>query len=422
MRTRTLLMFVLLAGCASQPGVLRTNPSELANEVRAEDALDLQLGAVAHALREQGFVRGTFEDRGFLPTSGRVARSVLIAPQTCARFVAVATPSIIDLDASLYRADGAALIEDDGSDARPSLDVCAGEVGVAAYYALHAYQGVGAYATAQFVRPAISGDDLMVVEAAGEGSALAELSKSLSRRGFEDAAPRVELNLTSELPVRVALPVKEGQCYTLAVEAAPALEGLSLRLLAGDGRELAVGVAASGLSALQYCAERSEDLAFELGARAGKGKVRVGRFQASHASLGGSHALWLGEPSPSAQAWDPGLKPAAELRRELQARGAKSFVVEERALSQGQVAELEIKRSLGPCETWRALLLPGLSRATLRVESREGHLYGEAESEGARAEVQFCQRAGPIRVSIVGRAGFGTVTLVGEPRDAAKAP
>src|SRR5690606_36488090 len=116
--------------------------------------------------------------------------------------------SVIDLDAAIYRADGVALIEDDGSDARPELTLCAGDKTIHGYYTLHAYQGVGAFATAQFVRPAAEDDDL-ITRYVGESTALTELAALLSRRGFEDAAPRIELALSQGRPVRVAVPAKE---------------------------------------------------------------------------------------------------------------------------------------------------------------------------------------------------------------------
>jgi hypothetical protein len=411
------VLLAALCGCGhTEPGILRTNGPATAVATEEHDALDLSLSAAAQALRDQGFVRGTFQDRGFLPTSGRVARPVLIEPHTCSRFVAVATASIVDLDAALYRADGSALVEDDGSDARPSLELCGGEVGVSAYYALHAYQGVGAYATAQFVRPAVSGDDLMIAQVAGEGSALTDLSKALRRRGFEDAAPRVEFDLSAERPVRIALPVEVGACYTLAVEGAMTLNGVSLRLLADDGRELAFGVATEALASLQYCAERTADLGVEVSARAGQGKVRVGRFRASQSVVGGSHSLWLGEPSPSSQAWREPAKSTADVRRDLSERGAKTFVLEERALAQGQVEELMVKRSLGACETWRVQVRPGLVAASMRIEGLDGHVYAEADSEGGHASMEFCGRRGPARVMLIGRTGFGSVTVTGEPR------
>jgi hypothetical protein len=413
----------LLTACG---GAVAAGPAASTQVVEAaasaveDDALELRLSALAQALGEQGYAQGGLRDRGFLPANGRATRPVRVEPNTCALFVAVATPSVIDLDASLYRADGTALIEDEGSDARPSLKLCAGDTVVTGYYALHAYQGVGAFATAQFVRPAVPGDDdLSIIEREGGPSALAELAKALHKRGFEDAAPRVELKLTGPRAVRMAVPAKQGDCYTLAAEGGPKLEGLSLRLLNGQGHELAHGVADSALASLQYCADESEELSLEVSAREGSGSLRVARFRAAHASLGGAHALWLGEPSPSPQAWQGRVKAVSELRKELAAEGTRAYVLQEKPLGQGSVLELEVPAPLGACESWQIQLQPGLSRARFRVESADGRVLGEARSAGMLAELLVCERRGPARVIVVGEAGFGSITLLGRPRDAA---
>jgi hypothetical protein len=378
-----------------------------------EDALELRLSAAGQSLREQGYAPGPFHERGFLPPNGRVTRAITIAPRTCARFVAVATPSMIDLDASLYRADGAALLEDDSSDARPSLTLCAGAERLDAYYSLHAYQGVGAFASREFVRPATAQDDLITVQEAPSDAGLNDLAKTLHKRGFDDLGPRVELELSAGHPLRVALSAKAGECYTLAAESAGALSGVALRLIDGS-EELGHGLAgAAGLASLQYCSDRTRELELELDAAAGAGPVRIARFKAPQSNLGGAHAMWLGEPSPSAKAWGPIDDVRAAVAREIEQ--TKGGIFESHPLAQGDVVERESRRPLGACERWQALLEPGLVSATLRVEDANGVLLGEAESRAMLAELELCRRPGPVRVSVVGRVGFGAVTLVARP-------
>ncbi len=420
MRRGWLFGALLLAACGGVQGdhVLRVQPPPLSTFEGHEDALELRLAAVAQALQDQGFARAAFRERGFLPTNGRATRAVSIEPKTCARFVAVATPSVIDLDASLYRSDGTPLIEDDGSDARPSLTLCAGSKRVDAYYAIHAYQGVGAYATAQFVRPSIEGDDLLTVPDEERGSALNELAKTLHKRGFEDAGPRVKAHLQAGRALRVAVAMRSGDCYTLAGEGAPSLAGLSLRLLDGE-RELGHGVASDHVAALQFCSDRAQDLALEINAISGEGAVRIGRFRAPQAAVGGPHAMWLGEPSPSREAWLSATKQAALAKASL--RPGKSSFAEEHALVQGQVVELESRAALGECEVWQAFLQPGLFRATLRVEALDGAVYGEATSDDMVARVTFCGRTHAARVIVTGRAGFGRVSVLGKGTTEAEA-
>jgi hypothetical protein len=250
---------------------------------------------------------------------------------------------------------------------------------------------------------------------------LAELASFLHKRGFEDAAPRVDLDLPRNRPVRVAVPARQGSCYTLAVELPAQVKGVMLRLLDGADREVSNGRDDGGLAALQFCAERNEELALEVRAASGEGRVRVARFRAPLAALGGAHALWLGEPSPTPEAWGKSpRKSAAEVRKELKARGESSFLVEERELNQGAITEVETKSALGRCESWELSLHPGLARATLRVESLDGRVLGEAQSEGVQAQLSLCDRRGPVRVSAIGRAGFGRVTLLGRAKDPTK--
>ncbi len=384
-------------------------PSE-AHEAPQEDALDLRLSAVEQSLGEEGFVRKGGVERGFLATNGRMTREVLIEPRTCARFVAVATPSLIDLDAALYRSDGVPLLEDDGSDARPVLTLCAREEAVRAYYALHAYQGVGAFSVAQFVRPSTVSDDLSMANGVGDESALSDLAKVLHRRGFEDAGPRVKHALRAEEGLRVGVPGKAGECYTLAVEATPPLTGVSLRLLDGS-EELAQGRGLSQHASLQYCADRERNMGLEVTAAAGTGTVRIARFRAPQASVGGEGAMWLGEPTPSNAAWNDAASPGATKDN------TRTF-----ELAQGKVVSFESRTPLGPCEVWDASLLPGLSKATLLLETLDGELLAQADSENMKASLRVCDRRGPVRVSVIGRAGFGSVRVAGDKGGRAEAP
>jgi hypothetical protein len=60
-----------------------------------------------------------------------------------------------------------------------------------------------------------------------------------------------------------------------------------------------------------------------------------------------------------------------------------------------------------------------LFRATLRVEALDGTPYGEAESEDMVAQVSFCARPQAARVIVIGRAGFGQVSVLGKGVSAA---
>ncbi|MET0285601.1 MAG: hypothetical protein ABW352_14060 [Polyangiales bacterium] len=422
------LLLLALAGCAhraASPSAAKSEP------LLGNDALDLHFRALAQGLSDDGLKQSALLERGFLPPSARVAFPVHIAAGECAMFVALATASMADLDASLYTAEGAALIEDDSTGSRPTLTFCASATQpIDAYFTLHAYQGAGAFVASQFSRSLRADDDLRTGHGEQGVSALSELAQTLHDRGFEDAAPRVSLPLGDSRPVRLAVNVAAGECYTMAAEGGDGVAEIGLRLVDADGGELALGMGdtQSGrtqLAALQYCADQRAELALEVVARRGRGLAKVARFRATQALVGGVRALWLGEPSPSEQAWQaPKLAPdkaVASSKDESSARAAaeakapwrqsRSGPGERVALRQGQLVELSPRAPVASCERWQIELEPGLSRATLRIEDTRGELLGESDSEHMRACVAVCGASGARRASVVGRTGFGAVTL-----------
>jgi hypothetical protein len=432
-------LLLLTTGCAlrvAAPTVPARGASTLGN-----DALDLHFRALALGLGDDGLKQGqgALLERGFLPPAARVAFPVHIAAGECAMFVALATSSMADLDASLYSAEGAALIEDDSTGSRPTLTFCASAAQpVDAYFTLHAYQGAGAFVAAQFSRALRADDDLRTASSEQGTSALGELAQTLHDRGFEDAAPRVSLPLGDARPVRMAVNVAAGECYTLAAEGGEGLAELGLRLVDADGGELALGLgeAQAGraqLAALQYCADERAELSLEVVARRGHGLAKVARFRAAQALVGGVRALWLGEPSPSEQAWQQpkqdGLvakqlavdahaaaEQAKASERAIKPLSAKPLVPAPSVpLRQGQLVELPPRPPLARCERWQIELAPGLSRATLRIETVQGELLGEADSQHMHACVSVCAPGVARRPSVVGRTGFGAFSLQVEP-------
>jgi hypothetical protein len=338
-----------------------------------------------------------------------------VEAEQCAVFVALATASMADLDAALFTAEGEPLVEDDRVSSRPSLTLCAAERRIEAYLTLHAYQGAGSFIAAQFTRAAGAGDDLHTALDGHGISPLGQLAQLLHERGFEDAAPRVELSLGDARPVRIAFNVEAGECYTLAVEPSGGLSEVGLRLVDAAGGEVADGVAEPKISALQYCADERAELAVEVVATRGQGVARIGRFRAAQALVGGARALWLVEPAPSRAAWAAKSAPREGAPRK------RPFSSERVALRQGDVVELQRRRSGATCERWEAQLEPGLWRATLRVENEAGQLLGEAHAKRLRACVELCDASRQRRITLLGRAGFGSVLLTATAVDP-KAP
>ncbi|MDB4988740.1 MAG: hypothetical protein JWN04_3918 [Myxococcaceae bacterium] len=404
-RTALLLAAAVVGGC-----MVHRAPSWPASQGTSqlpEDALDVHLRALAAQLLTEGVKPAGLRERGFLPPSGRAAFPFHIAASECAIFIAIATASMADLDASLYTADGAPLIEDDSTGARPTLTFCASPRGpVDGYLTLHAYQGAGSFVAEQFRRAPRPDDDLHTAASDSAGaSLLGQLAQTLHERGFEDVSPRVPVQLGGG-PVRLAVHVLAGECYTFAAEAGAGLSKLALRLLDADGAELATGVGEPSLAALQYCSAQPAELSLELSAQGGQGVVHVGRFRGTEARTGGARALWLGEPSPSPAAW-------AAAKSSAPSSGLQPFLTQQFSLRQGEMIELMPKAVHGACEVWQLALVPGLSRASVRIENDRGELLGEADSEHMRACVMVCDTVGVHRVSLLGRAGFGAVTLTG---------
>lgn len=397
-----LAVALALSGCAAQAA---SAPAHARPVDAASDALDVHFRALSTSLTQDGLTPAALLQRGFLPPSGRAAYPVTIAPGQCGMFLALATSSMIDLDAALYASDGAPLLEDDSASARPTLTLCAASEPIEAYFTLHAYQGAGSFVAAQFSRSARPDDDLRTSLGGDEPfglSALGRLAQTLHERGFEDAAPRVQLAMLDARPVRLALSVTPGECYTLAAEGHDGLTEIALRLVDAEGGELANGIGEPSLAALQYCADTRAELSLEVSARRGQGIAQVARFRAAQALVGGARALWLGEPSPT---------PLAYRAKRVALASSAPFFEQSLPLRQGEVRELSPVRGRARCERWDAELEPGLSSALLRIENERGTLLAESDSDHMRACVIVCAPAGRRRVTLLGRVGFGRIKL-----------
>lgn len=396
-----------LAACAVRPPAKPAAPARA--QVDGDDALTLRVDVLTKAARAQGFSPAAPVIQGFLPQGERKTERVVLRAGRCVLLVALASPSVSDLDAALYSAEGEVLVEDEGADARPTLLLCARERDLTAYYSVQAYQGSGAFSIARFERP-VRPSDAVMAPFDEESSQLALMTKTLRKRGFDDEAVPLEVALSDGEPLRVPVPAKAGQCYALLAAGLGALEAVSLRLLDGEARELARGVGDPGIAALQYCADEDSDLSLEVTATRGTGTARIGRFHGAQAVVGSGHAEWLGEPEPSALAFEGTPKAREHMVLSL-APGERLVAFEGRALSQGAVFERELAREEPGCERFLLSIGAGLSRATLRIESTLGPTLAEAEVDLAGASVSLCKRTGPARIVVIGRAGFGRFTL-----------
>jgi hypothetical protein len=398
------LLFLALGACAGR-GVRA--PGAPSGAVQADPASDLVGGsavALADALaRVEGYRVEPALDRGFLAPGARALLPITLEPLTCTAIVAVASPSVADLDAALYTPDGAVLAEDDASDPRPIVRMCTGKQRLSAYLALYAFQGTGSYAAVRMTRPRKESDPVPVADDDVSGSPeFLELVRALHNRGYQDEGPSTRLPLVSGSALRLAAKVVAGQCYSMVADG----EALHLRLFDDEGFEVAQGVGEKGPAALQYCASRSGEFALELSARGATRVAQLARFRAAQAAVGGARGAWLGEPVPTPDA-EPQPGAAGPPR---QCRGPSQSLAKQIALSQGHVLELPLAR-VGGCALVVAQLHQGLTRLTLRAENAQGAELASQEVRGGSGSLQVCAATPGSRVMVIARAGFGAVSV-----------
>jgi len=400
-RAIILALGLLASACGRTAGA--PAPASAAHTLHSEqDVVTQSVLPLAELLEAEGFTLDPNIDRGFLAPASRVTREVTIAPHTCLAMAAVATPSIADLDAGLYAADGSVLAEDDASDARPVVRICTGQQPVTAYLALFAFQGTGSYAIARLTRPAKPSDEMLGSDEAVGSAPFLELVRGLRRRGYHDDGPTTDLPLVAGSALRIANKVAAGQCYTVVADG----EQLRVRLLDEDGRELALGIGEQGPAAFQYCASRSAELTLEVSGQGAARAAHLLRLRASQTAVGGARAVWLGEPSVG------GAESAPEASKHDSCAGTEQPIAAEARLTQGKVLELPLPAASSKCELIEATLHEGLSRVTLRVESAQGVVLGEREILRGSSGLYVCDAGQARRISALGRAGFGALTLV----------
>jgi hypothetical protein len=424
-----------VSACAS---VRPTTPPQVAFAETAGDAAGEQergllgraLTPIANAVLAEGYHATAPLTHAFLAPSARVVEPFTLAPRTCVAIVAVATATVTDLDAAIYAADGSALAEDDTTGARPIVRLCTGEQRLDAYLAFYAFQGTGSFAAQRLERPLGPADALGLAEAQratlvnDQTPGFSELLRGLHGRGYEDDGPITEVPLVSGSAVRLASHVEAGRCYSAVADGT----GMRVRLLDGAGREVALGVGATGPAALQYCAREDADLVLELSSAGSERTARLARLHAGQEAVGSARAVWLGEPSP---AFAVGARNAKLLSaeptcsasaREPAARAAKklSALYADAPLSQGSVIERELR--LSGCSKLAATLQQGLAVVTLRVEDAAGVVLAERDLLAPEDALAVCpvqvrageqgKQVGNYHVTLIGRAGFGALSLV----------
>jgi hypothetical protein len=393
----------LSAACASQTLPAVTPPA--AGPADEDDLVSVAMAVAAHELLAEGYQPQRAPERGFLAPSMRALSTVTVAPRSCVAIAAAATPSVADLDAALYAADGSVLAEDDSAGPRPVLRLCSAERGLSAHLALYAFQGAGSYAVQQFVKPLSSSD---APEAgSGEGAASAqflELLRSLHARGYREQEPQVEVPLVPGAPLRVSLSTLAGHCYSVVADGDDAL----LRLLGSDGSELSRGLSSAGAAALQHCASSDGELSLELSARASSRRLRVARLWSRQGEVGGARSLWLGEPAPTG--FDAPVRNGKGAAKQGSCEAPAEPLLRHQPLAQGSLSEAALPGA-SACVLLEVALHEGLARVTLRVEDAAGATLAERELSTQSGSLYVCPKQRPARASLIARAGFGAASL-----------
>lgn len=408
-RTAIAATFALAAcGHAAPVGLsatVATEPAQRVDQLQDNSVLTQSVRALSDVVISEGYQLAAPLERGFLAPSARALRPFTLAANTCVAIVAVATPSIADLDTALYASDGAVLAEDDASDARPVVRFCSGAQAISAYLSLYAFQGTGTYVLAQLTRPAEKSDQRWSADATSVGSsAFLELVRTLRSRGYQDDGPGTELPIVAGAPLRIPNKVAAGQCYGVIADG----DQLRVRLLDEEGHEVALGVGSRMPAALQYCAQRSGDFTLELSAQGDARHAHLLRMHAAQTDVGGVRAVWLGEPSAATGARASAIASA----KVSDCSATPERVAENQPLAQGALVELPLSRTLADhCELIEAHLHDGLVRATLRVESATSRVLTEREVQGESGALRVCALPANARLVLVGRAGFGSITV-----------
>jgi len=396
----------------------------------SNDSLAARMRGIARRMQQAHLTIGPLEGRGFLAGGEADTLPLDLPPDTCASVVALASPGIQDLDATLYAPEGEMLAEDVEPDAHPTVQVCAGPDGRHLYYMLRAYDGAGAYLFAAFVgprrsfetaarilggRPGVAGDTATDVEF---DTRVRDFGLGVERRGFRSMGDPRHVQLAQAQRVRVGLQVSAGSCYTVAAFATPpGLGDVDVRVIDALGVEVARDVSPTPDASTQFCSNRDDEFAIEVAAARGQGETTVTMYKGAVAVVGGASGLWLGSRSdallsalPIEEALGRDLASARELGYETPRTVARGILV------QGEAVSHEVGLARGRCSIVVASGGRGVGKLAVRVVDQDGHVLAVGETRPARptaaANVAVCAHAqARAHVEVIARVGGGAYAV-----------
>lgn len=414
---------------ATVPKAVPKAPAWLADR---DDPLGARVGELAEGLGREGW-RPTPQGRsGFLAEHADRTVAVSVPAGRCLTIVALASPGMGDLDATLYAPDGTVLARDREPDAHPTIQVCGGATPRRAYYHLQSYEGAGRFVFGAFegerarlgaAARVVGGRPGVAAVPAGMGDRARLLRawvEGIESRGFEVSLPPRAIPMDEGQRIRLPLPVEAGHCYTVAAIAPSGVTSLGLRLLDPGDHALRVDTSDTARAAAQICPEADAELSVELFAARGSGEVRIAILSASAEAAGGPRAMWLGR-DPSDRAVERSVDQAqAKVRAEAKARGARSSPrpVARGTLRFGEAVSHEVQLPARRCTRLTVAVGRGGRRLWMRIEDARGRVMFEGERDAADVHAEVCtERTQTARVILVARAGSARYVLLTEPTD-----
>jgi hypothetical protein len=269
-------------------------------------SLEREIRSVSVAMRGAGWQPAGPALAGFMLSGNHATLPIQVPVGKCVTIASRATHGARDVDAALYSADGTLLALDSEPDAHPTVQACASQTEIRAYYVIQFYEGDGSFvavpyfgvrasiqraATALGGRPAFA--EIVAAPEVAEDP-IAAFSEGLHKRGYVAVGEPRRFAISEGERVRENLPVELGQCYTVAVFGGKGIDALGVRLLDERGVERSASSDGQAQAATQLCVRENAVYGLESAAQSGGGDVLVLIFRVDVVTAGGDAGLWLG--------------------------------------------------------------------------------------------------------------------------------
>jgi hypothetical protein len=429
MKTAGFGLLLLAMGCAGPRAQASPTLVGFATEPqsweRSEDAVALNMRAIAKRFNPAGVHPANIAFEGFLTTGARTTHRIELHASSCLMILAIASSGVHDMDAALYTAEGDLLATDSQPDPHPAIHICSGSMPRTLYYALQVYEGTGSFLVVGFegassALATVAGilDKQPVVARIGEPTTegpdrLAAFRDGLQHRGFVPVKSPQRIALVTDQKLRVSVPVEGGVCYTVAAFAGDGQQNVDLVVLDEAGQTVARDTSTERDASVQFCGARHAEYAAELQEVEGQGDAVFLTLRVESAAIGGSNGLWLGE-RPLAEA---STVPLADALAAVSRRAKEDGFPKGRTLLTGQISPGEAIASdftLGAkrCARIDAVGGPGVRTLALRVRDEHSATSVGAKGRAESSSVEVCaQTAHQWTLELLAVSGSGPFAL-----------